>query len=228
MARIILITGANRGIGRALAAELATGSDTLLLSARNGAAAATAAAEIGGNVHPIQLDTSNQASVDVAAKKIETDFGRLDVLVNNVGGIFDYAQQASTADLAVVQQALEINLFSTWRVTQAMLPLLKRGNQARIVNVSSEKASMERMEGGLPAYRTSKIALNVLTRLLAVELADQGITVHAASPGWTATDLGGEGGRPVPEGVASIRFVVDMPVNSGTGGFYQDAQRLPW
>jgi NAD(P)-dependent dehydrogenase (short-subunit alcohol dehydrogenase family) len=228
MARIILITGANRGIGRALAAQLVASGDTVLLSARSGDAAAKAAAEIRGNVHPIELDASKQASIDAAAKKIEADFGRLDVLVNNVGGIYDYAQQAATADLAVVQQALEINLFSTWRVTQALLPLLKRGNQARIVNVSSEAASMDRMAGGVPAYRTSKIAMNALTRLLAVELADQGITVHAASPGWTATDLGGEGGRPVQDGAASIRWVVDLPANSGTGGFYQDGQRLPW
>src|SRR4051812_5071813 len=227
MARIILITGANRGIGRALAAELATGSDTLLLSARNGAAAATAAAEIGGNVHPIQLDTSNQASVDVAVKKIETDFGRLDVLVNNVGGIFDYAQTASTADLGVVQEALEINLFSTWRVTQAMLPLLRKARGARIVNVSSEAASLERMGADTPAYGASKAALNALPRKLAAELAEDGIPVHAASPGWTATDLGGEGGRPVTEGTASIRYVVNLPADAGTGGFYQDQRILP-
>src|SRR3954453_11405913 len=113
MARMILITGANRGIGRELAAQLAADGDTVLLGARNGDAARKAAAEIGGDVHPIQLDASDQASIDAAAKTIEAEHGRLDVLVNNVGGIFDYAQTASTADLGVVQEALEINLFST-------------------------------------------------------------------------------------------------------------------
>jgi NAD(P)-dependent dehydrogenase (short-subunit alcohol dehydrogenase family) len=228
MARIVLITGANRGIGRELAAQLAAGGDTVLLSARNLDAATKAAAEIGADVHPIHLDASDQASIDSAAKTISDEHGRLDVLVNNVGGVFDYAQQASTADLGVVQEALETNLFSTWRVTQALLPLLRKSQDARIVNVSSEAASLERMGAGTPAYGASKAALNALTRSLAAELAADGITVHAASPGWTATDLGGEGGRPVVDGTASIKHVIDLPAAAGTGGFYQDQQALPW
>ena len=148
MARIILITGANRGIGRELAAQLAADGDTVLLSARNGDAAARAAAEIGGDVHPIQLDVSDPASIEAATKKIEAEHGHLDVLVNNVGGVFDYAQQASTADLGVVQEALELNLFSTWRVTQAVLPLLRNAQGARIVNVSSEAAITGTHGGG--------------------------------------------------------------------------------
>jgi NAD(P)-dependent dehydrogenase (short-subunit alcohol dehydrogenase family) len=228
MARIILITGASRGIGRELAAQLATDGDIVLLSGRGADAIAKAVAKIGRNAHPIQLDVSDQASVDAAAKKIEADFGRLDVLVNNVGGLFDYTQQASTADLAVVQRALEINLLSTWRVTQAMLPLLRKAKGARIVNVSSEKASLDRMAAGVPAYSVSKAALNALTRNVAAELAKEGIDVQAASPGWTATDLGGEGGRPVAEGAASIRHVVNLPAASGTGGFYQDGKTVPW
>ncbi len=150
------------------------------------------------------------------------------MLVNNVGGVFDYAQQASTADLAVVQQALEMNLFSTWRVAQALLPLLRNAQDARIVNVSSEAASLTRMGAGTPAYSASKAALNALTRSLAAELAEHGITVHAASPGWTATDLGGAGGRPITEGAASIKHVVNLPAEAGTGGYYQDQQTLPW
>lgn len=228
MARIILITGANRGIGRELANQLAADGDTVLLGARDIGATTKAAAEIGGNAHAVQLDVSSQASVDAATKRIAADFGRLDVLVNNVGGVFDYAQLASTADLAVVQQALDINLFSAWRVTQAMLPLLREAPGARIVNVSSEKASLERMAAGVPAYSTSKAALNALTRNLAAELADQGITVNVACPGWTATDLGGQGGRPVSEGAASIKYVVNLPAAAGTGGFYQDGKNLPW
>jgi len=228
MARLILITGATRGIGRELAAQLAADGDTVLLGARDIGAATKAAADMGGNAHAVELDVSNQPSVEAAAKTIEADFGRLDVLVNNVGGVFDYAQLASTADLAVVQQALEINFFSTWRVTQAMLPLLRKGHGARVVNVSSEKASLERMTAGVPAYSTSKAALNALTRNLGAELADQGITVHAASPGWTATDLGGEGGRPVSEGAASIKHVVNLPADAGASGFYQDGKSLPW
>lgn len=228
MSRIILITGANRGIGRELAAQLAADGDTVLLSARNLEAATKAATEIGHHVHPIQLDVLNQESVEAAANKIAVEYGYLDVLVNNVGGVFDYDQQASTADLAVVQQAFEINCFSSWRVTQAMLPLLRKAKAARIVNVSSEKGSLIQMQAGVPAYSISKVALNALTLNLASELAHDGITIHAACPAWTATDLGGEGGRPVSEGASSIKYVVNLPVDSGTGGFYQDGKVLAW
>jgi NAD(P)-dependent dehydrogenase (short-subunit alcohol dehydrogenase family) len=228
MARIVLITGANRGIGRELAVQLAADGDTVLLSARNSDAAAKAADEISGDVHPLQLDASDQASIDAAAQKVEAEYGHLDVLVNNVGGLFDYSQQPSTVDLGVVQKALEINLFSAWRVTQSFLPLVRKAKAGRIVNVSSEAASLERMGAHTSAYSASKAALNALTRTLAAELAEEGIIVHAASPGWTATDLGGEGGRPVPEGTASIRHVVNLPADAGTGGFYQDEESLPW
>ncbi|MFI6309728.1 SDR family NAD(P)-dependent oxidoreductase [Nocardia fusca] len=228
MARIVLITGANRGLGHELAAQLAADGDTVLLSARNAEAAARAAAGIGGDVHPIQLDTSNQASIDAAATTIETAHGRLDVLVNNVGGIFDFAQQPSTVDLGKVHEALEINLFSAWRTTQGLLPLVRKAQGGRIVNVSSEAASLERMGAHTSAYSASKAALNALTRALAAELAENGITVHVASPGWTATELGGEGGRPVSEGAASIKHVVNLPAEVGNGLFYQDEQILPW
>lgn len=228
MARIVLITGANRGLGRELASQLAADGDTVLLSARNEQAAVKAAEEIGGDVHPIQLDTSDQASIDAAARKIEAEYGRIDVLVNNVGGLFGYDQQPSTVGLDKVQDTLDINLFSKWRTTQAFLPLLRNSENGRIVNVSSEAASLARMGAYTSAYSASKAALNAFTAALAAELKDEGIIVHAASPGWTATDLGGEGGRPVPEGAASIKHVVNLPADAGSGAFYQDEQILPW
>jgi NAD(P)-dependent dehydrogenase (short-subunit alcohol dehydrogenase family) len=228
MSRIVLITGANRGLGRELAAQLAADGDTVLLSARNGDAAAKAAAEIGGDVHPIQLDTSDQSSIEAASKKVEAEHGRIDVLVNNVGGLFGYDQQPSTVDLHKLQDTLEINLFSKWRTTQAFLPLVRKSENGRIVNVSSEAASIARMGAHSSAYSASKAALNAFTAALAAELADEGIIVHAASPGWTATDLGGEGGRPVPEGAASIKHVVNLSGDAGTGGFYQDEEVVPW
>ncbi len=228
MARIILITGANRGIGRELAAQLSADGDTVLLSARNEQAAIKAAEEIGGDVHPIQLDTSDQVSIDAAAAKIAAEHGRVDVLVNNVGGLFGYDQQPSSVDLGKVQDTLDMNLFSKWRTTQTFLPLVRKSENGRVVNVSSEAGSISRMGAHTSAYSASKAALNAFTAALAAELKDEGITVHAASPGWTATDLGGDGGRPVPEGAASIKHVVNLPAEAGTGGFYQDGEILPW
>ncbi|WP_446666036.1 SDR family NAD(P)-dependent oxidoreductase [Flexivirga sp. B27] len=226
-ARTVLITGATRGIGRALAEQLATAGDTVLLSARDEEAVVAAATDIRGDVHPIQLEVTDPTSVQAAAARIRADHGHLDVLVNNVGGLFDGPQRASTADLDVVRATLELNLFSAWRVIQCMLPLLRCGHDARIVNVSSENASLTRMTAGQPAYGLSKAALNALTRSLAAELDGEGITVHAASPGWTATEAS-DGGRPVPDGAASIKQVVDLPSDSGTGGFFQDGVPLPW
>ncbi|MDS2171845.1 SDR family NAD(P)-dependent oxidoreductase [Nesterenkonia sp. CL21] len=228
MTRIVLITGANRGIGRELAAQLAHSGDTVLLGSRDLEAGAQAAVEIDGEVHLVQIDITDDASVEAAASAIEASHGRLDVLVNNAAGIFDRHQWAHNADLTIVAQALDLNLIGAWRVTLAMLPLLRRSESARIVNVSSESGSLERMGGGIPAYRASKAALNAFTRTLASELADDGITVHSVSPGWTATEFGGPKGRPVPDGAASVRHVVDLPARAGTGGFYQDEARLPW
>jgi len=228
MARIILITGGNRGIGRELGVQLAAAGDTVILGGRNRAAAETAVAAIPSNVRAVGLDVTDPASVTAAAAEIDREYGHLDVLANNAGILYDHWQSAASADLDTAVQAYATNVLGAWRVTQVMLPLLRRGQQARIVNVSSEAASLERMGAGVPAYRTSKAALNALTRIFAAELEGEGITVHAVSPGWPATDLGGEGGRPIPEGAASIRQVIDLLANSGTGGFWQDGQPLPW
>ncbi|GAA1458996.1 SDR family NAD(P)-dependent oxidoreductase [Williamsia maris] len=230
---ITLITGANRGIGRALAAQLADRGHTVVAAARTEEAARSAASELvdagsARSIVPLVLDVTDPDSVRAAAENVDSDLGRVDVLVNNAAIHFDAWQSAVDADLDVVTAALNTNLIGTWRVTQAFLPLLRKGHSARIVNVSSEQASLTRMGAGVPAYRTSKVALNGLTRMLAAELADAGITVDVASPGWTATDMGGEGGRPVPDGAESIRRVIELPAGTGTGRFFQDGAELPW
>jgi NAD(P)-dependent dehydrogenase (short-subunit alcohol dehydrogenase family) len=110
----------------------------------------------------------------------------------------------------------------------ALLPLLRRGQHRRIVNVSSESGSLASMGGGTPAYSVTKAALNALTRILAAELRPDGILVNAVCPGWVATDMGGPGGRPVADGAASVLWAVDLPDDGPTGGFFRDGQPLPW
>ena len=126
---IALVTGANRGIGLEVCRQLARRGSVVLLSARDLAKATAAAAELsqqGGKVHGIALDVSDDTSVAAAVRWIESKFGRLDVLVNNAGGNFDMANQASTVSMDYVRVTLEMNLIGAWRVTQAMLPLLRQ------------------------------------------------------------------------------------------------------
>ncbi|MDQ3943981.1 MAG: SDR family NAD(P)-dependent oxidoreductase, partial [Actinomycetota bacterium] len=152
----------------------------------------------------------------------------VDAVVNNAAIHYDSWQRAATADLAVVQEALDTNLFGAWRVTLAFLPLLRQSGHGRIVNVSSEAGSLASMGGGTPAYSVSKAGLNALTRTLAGELRGSGILVNAVCPGWVATDMGGPGGRPVADGAASVIWAIDLPDDGPTGGFFRDGRPLAW
>lgn len=231
MARIILITGGNRGIGREVVHRTAAAGDIALLGARNVMQArevATALADQPGRIEIVPLDITDPTGIARAARHIERTHGRLDVLVNNAAVHYDAHQRGVDADMTIVEEALQTNLVGTWRVTQAFLPLLRRSARGRIVNVSSEGGSLTSMGGGTPAYSVSKAALNALTRVLADELRADGVLVNAVCPGWTATDMGGRGGRPVADGAASVMWAVDLPDNGPTGGFFRDGTPLPW
>jgi NAD(P)-dependent dehydrogenase (short-subunit alcohol dehydrogenase family) len=192
MTRVVLVTGANRGIGHELARQLALRGDALVLTARDLAKAERAAAVLPGQrVLARRLDVTDPASIQQVAADLNRRFGRLDVLVNNAAIHYDSWQQASTADLQVVREALEVNLLGAWQTSLTLLPLLRRSGHGRIVNVSSEAGSLATMDGGTPAYTVSKTALNALTRLLAGELRRDRILVNAVCPGWVATDMGG-------------------------------------
>ena len=148
---------------------------------------------------PLQLDVTDPASIAAAARQVAERYGRLDVLVNNAAITYDTWQRAVDADLAVVREAAETNLYGPWLMVQQFLPLLRASEHPRIVNVSSEAASLASMGGGTPAYTASKVALNALTRMLAAELRRDHVLVNAVCPGWVATDMGGPGGRPVED-----------------------------
>ncbi len=238
---IALVTGANRGIGLEVCRQLAERGTVVVLSARNLMKATAAAAELskqGGLVHGIALDVSDDGSAAAAAEWIESKFRRLDVLVNNAGGNFDMANQASTVGMDYVRETLDMNLIGTWRVTQAMMPLLRRSDHGRIVNVSSQVGAFEGaggfglqlMGGAAPAYAVSKTAVTALTVKLAAELRGSKILVNAVCPGWTATYAGAaeQGARPVAEGAAGVVWAATLPDDGPTGGFFRDGQPLRW
>lgn len=227
-APVAVVTGGNRGIGVEVCRRLAERGHTVVLGSRDpakGEAAAAGLAADGLDVRSCPLDVADATAPGAAARRVRAELGRADVLVNNAAILYDSGAYAVTADLDTVHRAMEANLFGAWRTTQAFLPLLRESPHPRIVNVSSESGSLAHMSGGVPAYATSKAALNALTRLLAGEL--RGFLVNAVCPGWTDTDMG-QGGRPVSEGAASVVWAAVLPDDGPTGGFFRDGSPLPW
>ncbi len=231
---IALITGANKGIGFETARGLAARGVTVLLGARDERRGEAAAEELG--VRYVQLDVTDEASVEAAAKKIEADHGRLDVLINNAG-ITGGEGHPSETDVAVVREVYETNVFGVVAVTNAMTPLLRRSAAGRIVNVSSELGAFAWVTDtanqfygiNLLAYNSSKAALNAVTVAYAKELADAGIKVNACTPGYCATDLNGHTGHRTPEQGSAILIELALIGNDGpTGGFFNDEGPLEW
>jgi NAD(P)-dependent dehydrogenase (short-subunit alcohol dehydrogenase family) len=222
-----MVTGGNRGIGLEVCRQLAAGGYAVVLGSRDVGKGEQAAARLDG-VAACALDVADDRSVDAAGAWVADRFGRCDALVNNAAILYDTWAHAASADLGEVHDAVETNLFGAWRTTLALLPLLRRSPHGRVVNVSSQGGSLASMGAGTPAYNVTKAALNALTRTLAAELRPDGILVNSICPGWTATDMGGAGGRPVAEGAASVVWGVTLPDDGPTGGFFRDGGSLPW
>ncbi len=227
--RVALVSGANRGIGREVVRQLAVRGVTTILGSRDEEKGRTAAEGIDGEVVVRRLDVTDEKGIQNLAHEVEEEFGRLDVLVNNAGVSMDSGRRGVNADLDVVRETLELNLFGAWRLCQVFVPLMQRNNYGRIVNVSSGMGALNEMGGGSPAYRVSKTALNALTRLLASELRGSGILVNSVCPGWVRTDMGGSGAaRSVEEGADTLVWAATLADNGPTGGFFRDRRPIPW
>ena len=226
-APVALVTGANRGIGREVARQLAERGYRVLLSARDGDQAAAAASEIagdGGSVTPVTLDVSDPAGIEAAAAAIVRDPGSLDVLVNNAGIGSDFGVSGTAPDFDVMQRELDTNFFGAYRLTVAVLGLLRESEHPRIVNVSSGMGGVAEMGGWSPGYRVSKAALNAMTRILSAELGDSGFRINSACPGFVNTDMGGPMGaqKSVEDGASGIVWLATLPDDGPTGGFFRD------
>lgn len=222
-----LVTGGNRGIGVEVCRQLAQQGMRVLLAARDSAKGETAAREVsrcGLEVEAVELDVTHSASIRALGDLL----GAVDVLINNAGVDYDTDQTAVSADLARVRRVFDTNLFGAWAVAQAVAPGMRRRRWGRIVNVSSGAGSLASMERGAPGYSASKVALNALTRLLAGELSGTGVLVNSICPGWVATDMGGRGGRPAPDGAASVVWGATLPDDGPTGGFFRDGRPVAW
>ncbi|MDH2430496.1 SDR family oxidoreductase [Sphaerisporangium sp. TRM90804] len=239
--RIALVTGANKGIGYEIAAGLGALGWTVGVGARaqepREAAVEKLRAE-GVDAFGVPLDVTDDASVAAAAELVGERAHRLDVLVNNAGVTGGLPQEPTTVDPAVVRVAVETNVIGVIRVTNAMLPLLRRSASPRIVNMSSTVGSLTRQtaSGGeltsgplSVAYSPSKTFLNAVTVQYARELRDTNILINAGCPGYCATDLNGFRGVRTPEQGAAIAIrLATLPDDGPTGGFFEDAGPVPW
>jgi NAD(P)-dependent dehydrogenase (short-subunit alcohol dehydrogenase family) len=225
---IALITGANKGIGLETARQLGARGFTVLAGARDaerGLEAERALRADGADARFVRLDVTDDASVREAAAWIEREYGRLDTLVNNAG--IARGNPPSQTDLDAMREVYEVNVFGVIRVTNAMLPLLRRAPAARIVNVSSEVGSITSQAdpasplAAIPAslaYPSSKSALDMITVMYARELRDTPIKVNAANPGYTKTDLNRNSGfRSVAEGAEASVYLATLPGDGPSG-----------
>ena len=230
--RVALVSGANRGIGLEVSRQLAALGVTVFMGTREpgkGEKAARSVRQLGGDAHSLRLDVTKQGDIEQAVAHIEEHAGRLDILVNNAGGYFDAEGRPSLLDLTAIRGAMDVNLIGAWSLTSAALPLMRRHGYGRVVNVSSECAVRAMCGENSPAYRVSKAALNAYTQVLARELQGSGILVNAVCPGWTATALGGSGGRPAAESAEGIVWAALLSEReASTGEFFRDRMKIAW
>jgi NAD(P)-dependent dehydrogenase (short-subunit alcohol dehydrogenase family) len=236
----VLVTGANKGIGRETARRLAELGMTVLVGARDRERGEAAVASLRANspdVHLVVLDISDEASIARAAADVAARFGRLDVLVNNAG-IAIASGPPSKQGVATMREQFATNVFGVVAVTQAFLPLLEAAPAARIVNVSSSLGSLRLSadpehpvshQTALFGYAASKTVLNAFTVRLANELRTTRVKVNAACPGYVATDINQHRGvRTVEQGAAIIVRLATLPDDGPTAGFFDDAGPVPW
>jgi NAD(P)-dependent dehydrogenase (short-subunit alcohol dehydrogenase family) len=236
---IALVTGANKGIGYEIAVGLGGLGWSVGVGARDEQRREEAVAKLraaGVDAFGVPLDVTDDASVTAAAKLIEERAGRLDVLVNNAGITGGMPQMPTTVAPETVRAAMETNVIGVIRVTNGMLPLLRRSASPRIVNMSSSVGSLTLQttpgaETGpiSAAYSPSKTFLNAVTVQYAKELHDTNILINAACPGFTATDLNNFRGTRTPEQGAAIAIrLATIPDDGPTGSFFDDAGVVPW
>ena len=241
-AKVALITGANRGIGMETARQLGALGITVLVGARELKKGEAIAAELkreGIDARAIKLDVVDAGDRKAAAEAIERDFGRLDILVNNAAINLDQGAslETSTTPAKILRDTFDTNFFAVVELTQTLLPLIRKSNAGRIVNVSSGQGSLTLLAPkGSPIYATktfsydaSKSALNSFTLHLAHELQGTHIKVNSIHPGWVRTDMGGpRAPLGLVDGAKTSVRLATLPDDGPTGGYFHMGETLPW
>ena len=229
--RVALVSGGNRGLGLQIVHRLAEIDMRVVLASRsldNGHAAVEMLGSLASRIAVRQLDITDAASVARLAFWLERRLGRCDVLVNNAAVLLDDEQASHDVDLEVVRRTLETNVLGTWRLTQAVVPLMLLHGYGRIVNISSGLGSLASMRRGLPAYRVSKCAVNALTRILADELASDGILVNACCPGPARIEVSDDDLIQLSASPETPVWLATLPDGGPTGGFFRSRAPIDW
>ena len=231
--RLAVVTGANKGIGYEICRQLARKGLRVLLTSRDAEKGGQARKKLekeGLDVLYHQLDVTDRSSIAAIAGHIESEYGRLDVLVNNAGVLIDSRSASVLKEKEeTFRTTLETNFYGALRMCQALVPLMQKNHYGRVVNLSSGLGQLNDMGDGTPAYRVSKTALNAITRMVATAVEGDNILVNSMCPGWVRTDMGGpQASRSVEQGAETAVWLATLPKNGPTGGFFRDKKPIPW
>ncbi len=227
--RTALVTGANRGLGRAVADALAAAGMRVIVGARSSSDGEAAAAELAAGAaraSALRLDLADPGSIDAAVGALARDGIDVDVLVNNAG---IYLKGGSfEVPMAAVRESMEVHFFGPLALCRALVPGMVARGYGRVVNVSSGYGAFGRGMGPDTAYAISKAALNALTLKLAGEVSGD-VKINAADPGWARTRIGGPTATSsVAEGADTIVWLATLPADGPTGGFFRRRRPVPW
>src|SRR2546421_276083 len=221
--KIVLITGANKGIGFETARQLAKRGWHVVIGARNASAGQTAAkaiTQVSGSASFLDIDVSNSESIARAAAEFQKQFDHLDVLINNAGIYPDEGLTILTISRQQLTETFQTNTFGPVAVTQSFLPLLRKSDGARVINVSSGYGQIEGLSPNVPSYCLSKLTLNGVTLMLSQALSGEGIAVNSMCPGWVRTEMGGPTApRSVEEGADTAVWLAAEAPQELTGKF---------
>ncbi len=230
---IVLISGANRGLGKETARQLAAKGFRVIIGARDEKSGSAVVEEFrakGLDASAIALDVSKPESIIQAARTITSRFAVLDVLINNAGIYIDGDFDILGVPEEVMEETLRTNFWGALLLTRAMAPLLRQSRAARVINISSGLGSLSEDQGTTaPSYSISKTAVNALTKQLAAAFSENGIPVNSVCPGWVRTDMGGASAhRSVEQGVETIVWLASEAPRDISGKFLRDKQAIDW
>ena len=237
--KIAVVTGANRGIGKEIARQLASKDIHVIMTARNPESGESAANELRAeqlDVEFFRLDVTSDSDVSALSGYIAEKYGKIDILVNNAGVLLEgdranppISSKILDANVDIIRNTFEINTMGALKVSLALVKSMQVNGYGRIVNVSSGMGSMGEWSPGFPGYRISKVSLNMITRLLAAEVDGQNILVNSVCPGWVRTDMGGPNAkRSLAEGAYGPVRLATLADNGPNGGFFRDDKEVPW